>query len=699
MNKLLKTCSMVALVMFCPLLLCAQKMTSIEFEELKPENCSKSPQKNPLKLKKGETHQIYIQFPTAAKAKEVLDRYSLERDGKPLPNKFDLSDKNLILDTGDPFSGVESNTKKISYKILYIKNKKKPKELECVYSFELSPDDESDLVEEGSKDGTEAKIDYVALIETLKYSLDLSGLFPTASSCCEEDTYPCLNSSVAEYIKIISDPLIVRYQGKINKINKTKVTSLSKDQLPEDVDNLKGLITTRQTEILKLKDEGTKIKNRLIYDAKANDIYWFDFEGITSVLSQKKRKYFEVKAGNNIAFEIINVNPSSYKLSIDQTSVSIWQDANEMLLKYLNFTNTGIPTADGAEQPEAKTAKRIDEVRAAVILIVARLMELQQKLSSSCDNLHFKLIESKTTAKLNIDNFLETEVHKPVGISFDKFMQSELEIKKSDSTLYKIAKDLYNLLPASPYHMEYLTRAKYDKDRIDFKYSILARENTPFMDKAKDETIQVYITGNFKVDVSTGLYYAWLKDDVYNLRDTTSIVTNGTVNDTLKYKKIIKDRTNSGEFGFSSYLHFYRKYMPSFSLGGHIGVGLSLNNQVRPRYFTGLSLLFGRESGRIAINLGIAAGNVDQISNVYRKDDNNGLPGSDYGLIPSTETTIKYVSKFSVRPAIGISYNIPFSLSKKTQPAPEVTPEKDKTTEVKSEETKPEETNASDAKK
>ncbi|RYE27751.1 MAG: hypothetical protein EOP48_34285, partial [Sphingobacteriales bacterium] len=335
------------------------------------------------------------------------------------------------------------------------------------------------------------------------------------------------------------------------------------------------------------------MKNRIIYDAKRNETYWFDKDG--EVQKQDDvHPNFSVKVGNSVAFEIINVNPEAYSLSIKDTSVSIFQDANDMLARYLTpFSNPDIVAAgtnpDG-KAPEDPATKRIYQVRAAIITIDAALNDFASNQIYACENLHFKLIDNKIEARKRVDQFLEgAPLNKPKGKSLDQFMRDELNITKEDSTIYKVTIQLYKTLPASYYHMEYSTKTYGGKDRIDFTYSIIAKPNTPYMDKARGEIASIYIIGGFKVDVSTGLYYApWLRNDVYTLRSDSDMVANGTVLDTIRGKRLIDDR-NFGEFGFVSYLHFYKKECPGFGWGGHIGVGLSLNDQIKPRYFFGLS--------------------------------------------------------------------------------------------------------------
>jgi hypothetical protein len=588
----------------------------IKVEDLKKENCTRMQEVH--KIAKNTVFLVYIKFKDSNSAKLSFGNYQIMKGDNVV--KGTPKDNYLIFEFGNPFIGINDTT--LNFQVIYIKDLKKPKTTVCQYRFPL------DLVTKEEKGKTISnQVDLVELAKDLHFTINLNDLYLDPASCESADNYPSLNGSLA---------------AKIEDYN---------DQEAKDQKNMLKFFP----------------KNRLIYDAKENEIYWFDEYRKPSTSSLQQHKPFTVRAGSKIAFEIINVNQDSYKLSISDTSVSYFQDPNTMLATYLFPFKTSDGISATATENE-KAHERIDTVRAAIVTIDAALNDFLFNQAYACDNLHFKLINNKINAKKRIDQFLmATPLNKSAAVTFNQFMRQELNISKEDSTLYKVTMQLYNALPSVPYHMEYLATAEYNKDRIDFSYSILAREKTPYMNKAINETIPVYITGNFKVDVSTGFFYTRLRNDIYNLRTDSDIVMTGSLADTIPGKRIIDDRRNSGEFGFSSYLHFYKKSRPSFSWGGHIGVGLSLDDQIKPRYFTGLSFLFGRESGRIALNLGIAMGNVDRISNIYTKSDNN--PASVYKLTPSSESNVKYVSKFVVAPSIGLSYNIPFSLSKRTQTA------------------------------
>ncbi|HRI23955.1 MAG TPA: hypothetical protein PLZ45_04740, partial [Ferruginibacter sp.] len=260
---------------------------------------------------------------------------------------------------------------------------------------------------------------------------------------------------------------------------------------------------------------------------------------------------------------------------------------------------------------------------------------------------------------------------------------------KEDRELFENLLKLYNDLHASYYRMiTEIPAVPKDKDKVQFKFNIAARENTPYMSLVKHKTIDAYIVRNFRIDVSSGLYYAFnLQNNKYVVRPDSIVGRNtaNTADSTLKTgNSIIREDIGNGEFGFASFIHFYRQHSPSFSWGGHIGAGVSLNDRVRPRYFGGLSFIFGRDNTRFVLNAGVVAGNVDRISDQYSKN----ADGS-FKWIPATEASVVTKTKFTAQPFLSISYNLPFrSKAKSTET---VTPPADKKEDPKKGEEKKEE--------
>ncbi|MBK7376977.1 MAG: hypothetical protein IPJ02_15950 [Chitinophagaceae bacterium] len=149
------------------------------------------------------------------------------------------------------------------------------------------------------------------------------------------------------------------------------------------------------------------------------------------------------------------------------------------------------------------------------------------------------------------------------------------------------------------------------------------------------------------------MYYAFnLQNNKYVVRADSIVGKNAanTADSTLKTgNSIFREDLGNGDFGFASFIHFYRRHSPSFSWGGHIGAGVSLNDRVRPRYFGGISFIFGRDNARFVVNAGIVGGNVDRISDQYQKNADG-----TFKWIPTTETSVVTKTKFAVQPFVSV---------------------------------------------
>ncbi|KQC00835.1 hypothetical protein [Pedobacter sp. Hv1] len=608
--------------------------TVINVKDLKKDNCKDPKQEE---LGKNDNFYVTINFPDKKEAERNQANYKLQRlnsAGTPSPlleGKVSNTHLTFIYNAALQAKGDKDI---ISFKILYIKDAKDPAKNECQYEIKLVEKKTGTPTGDAETPKIVAPaVDYLAIAKKHNFNVNLSNL-DIVSECCPEDVYPCLEGeSITSFLDT----------GKNEKLNK-------------DTARYKRL-------------KQTVPRNRIFYDAKANQTYFVDNKGDVTRLSAATKRKFHVKGGDPLGFEIINVNPNIYKLDINESSESLWQNTNALLARYFSPFD-GVAGEGASDGPDEKE-NRIDVVRAGILTMIAALNDFWLGQQSACDNLNFKLTYNKIEAKKRVDAFLHAQpMAKSPTLTLNEFLKQELKIAKEDSTLYKTATQLYNKLIGTYIHMLRNTRAATNKDRIDFKFSILAKEGTAYIDKVKEMVVPVPIIGNFKVDVSSGLYYApFLKDHIYSLKSDYNLVPNraGTGLDTLKGKRI-KDDGSSGEFGFVSYLHFYNRCSVNFSWGWHLGAGVSLNDQIRPRYFTGLSFLLGKENGRIALNIGAVMGNVNRISNRYEKVI--GDSRSDFELVNAAETSVSYVKKFKIAPAIGITYNIPFSLKKGTQEEP-----------------------------
>ena len=443
------------------------------------------------------------------------------------------------------------------------------------------------------------EINYLALAKKLGYSLDLADLYPRPEACCEDSKNPCDKADAAVYYK-----------------------------------------------------------NKIIYYANRNETVYYDQNGQQHIIDYQD---ISVRGGRPLSFEIRNINPDAFKIEITDTAIA-YEYQIDTLLNFLPGVGPGFFQAE-----KVPKLTKIDTARAVLLIAYMNLKEFFIHLQNGCIYEFNENIRRKIEAKKRFDQYIGTHLNTAGQIGFAQVLLNVLdEQSEEDKELSEKLVALYNNLPASYYRLiTQIPVVPKDKDKIEFTFSILSRENTPYTSPVRKKTINAYIIRNFRIDVSTGLYYAYdMQNEKYLLRADSIVGRNAANTADSTYKRgnrIVKENLGDGEFGFSSFIHFYKRLKPGFSWGGHIGAGLNFNEKTRPRYFGGLSFIFGRDNTRIAINIGVVAGNVEKISDQYSKETDG-----NFKWTPSGETAIITKNKFIARPFISISYNLPFRSKKKT---------------------------------
>lgn len=196
--------------------------------------------------------------------------------------------------------------------------------------------------------------------------------------------------------------------------------------------------------------------------------------------------------------------------------------------------------------------------------------------------------------------------------------------------------------------------------------AITKKTNSPYPSllDSKFPTQTVYVKNYFKVDISSGLFYGFMKNHSYSIAADSSIIKSSTGADsTKKGNHIVSENVGSNELGFASFVHLYYKWGNDVNVSLTLGAGVNFVTTVQPRYFTGVSLLLGHDN-RFCVNTGIEFGNQKLLSDQYVKDA-NGV----YNVTPGT-SSIVYKTQFSHALFISLSYNLPFIKSKTSVAAP-----------------------------
>lgn len=150
----------------------------------------------------------------------------------------------------------------------------------------------------------------------------------------------------------------------------------------------------------------------------------------------------------------------------------------------------------------------------------------------------------------------------------------------------------------------------------------------------------VKVRGGWRIDFSAGLFASSLVNNVYSVRDSAG------------FKSIIQNDGDAVNYGPGALMHFYHK---SFPVGGNLG--LMLNNASRIQYTVGGSVLLG-DNQRLCLNGGLTFGNVTTLAAGYTL--NEKLTGTNASI-----SAIPTVDRLKLGWFGGISYN--FTASTKNQ--------------------------------
>lgn len=378
-----------------------------------------------------------------------------------------------------------------------------------------------------------------------------------------------------------------------------------------------------------------------------------------------------VKIGDPLTFRIKNVNPFLYDVTISDTALTFNQNANDILnllngensLNALEGSNKNVSALNNIGNECTLTLK--EKILVATIELAKELSQLKtglQNLSPYYDTYCYKnfLKTIKNAINDNITKYFGADANNIYSFTdIVSYLKINQDTSKPD--VASALDDEYQKLFTSHFAYIYKIPEVQNVDEVDFLFNILPKNKDAALPVLNKGTIKVYTKGGFKVDVSSGLYYAFnMNDELYSVRaDSTKNTAGG---DSINFGKLYKEKQGNGEFGFSSFLHFYPRAGGIVNISGVIGAGVSFKDKPQLRYFAGVGILLGRDD-RIAINGGAVFGNINQLSSQYTKDNSgnfNNLSFAEAGKDPI------YVKHFVIKPFLSITYNLSF-LKKKSE--------------------------------
>lgn len=140
----------------------------------------------------------------------------------------------------------------------------------------------------------------------------------------------------------------------------------------------------------------------------------------------------------------------------------------------------------------------------------------------------------------------------------------------------------------------------------------------------KIESLKFHTIGGFRMEYGVGLYVTGLGDDEYVTERKTRIekvaVLNGTTVDSVlqnvNYASLKESSSKNVNWGTMAYFQGRSNWGSWLNIGGYFGIGLLLNNNAKPIFSAGGSLVFGRIP-RGNLNIGAVWGKVNRVNPKY----------------------------------------------------------------------------------
>ena len=203
--------------------------------------------------------------------------------------------------------------------------------------------------------------------------------------------------------------------------------------------------------------------------------------------------------------------------------------------------------------------------------------------------------------------------------------------------------DFYELIQNTPFTFaSFKTQVAVGDQEMEFRVEGKRKEESDQIPNgvAQPFTLQYQLAvqgGGFRLGVGAGLFASSLANNSYGFRDS------------LGYRFIVQNQRDVINYGPGAVMHFHHT---TFPVGGNIG--LMLNNASRIQYLAGASLMVG-DRGQVGFNGGLTFGTVARLAAPYVVDKR--LDGNDAKL-----TAVPTIDRLELGWYGGVSYN--FSAAK-----------------------------------
>ncbi|MBV7530638.1 hypothetical protein [Chitinophaga sp. sic0106] len=354
----------------------------------------------------------------------------------------------------------------------------------------------------------------------------------------------------------------------------------------------------------------------------------------------------ELKNTGKQSFSTLSNQLSAVRNSYNDGYAGISSEINKAQLNLNNF-NLNLDgcrktiTTKNALSEELKKLKEKPKENAA------KIIETQKKIDAlpTCDTLEIK--EEINTAELAVKEYtLTKETLERLWTAFEKPAEDQLlklvlfNNNMSREHLYYTAPPIY---PQGHQLQFGLRISPRDTGSLVTKWNIMPLRN--------DSTgFDVTVVNKWYVSFSSGVFGSFgkrFKDETYEWQAQPN--AGGVITDSAQYK-LTGTGNGSSPIGFAALANLGVKLTKGFGVGLGVGAGLSIEDQPKPVYLAGLSLMFGTKQ-QFNITIGGVAAQVKKLrSELY--------PNMGQVVYDTKPTGISYKKSLEAGGFIAITYTI-----------------------------------------
>ena len=394
-----------------------------------------------------------------------------------------------------------------------------------------------------------------------------------------------------------------------------------------------------------VKDKKLKL-NRITYDFK-------DYHNLYS------SKYSKLKAGinENVVFEVININPYTHTVVINNSIVNLHTEGAARFATYFQLPTTAAPTDVTKEVVNAQSNDSQKTNEQIIKEIVDKLNNFKTLHTELQEFYKSKIITTSPDIDLLAAeiNFINENIIKvfqiPVPMTKEKLLSAgdkltnEINDKKTKEEYSNIileSAEFYHQIIDINFRVTSGVIQPKNNDMLRFDLTIKRGE----VDVMPTKEYEIMLKGGWKIDFSTGLFWNNLIDHEFttkrlSLPDTTFFVDENFVTTdsitalgTTDKDSIMRNENGNFNIGIGILAHVYPRTGSRANYG--LTGGFIVGTDSRIKYVIGGSVILGYEQ-RLIISGGMALGQVKRLGSGLNEGELLSPVAGQTSIVPTRD--------------------------------------------------------------